>query len=181
MIAHVTRASANHFAPRRFAGLSAYVFLDPGAAPALSSLFSLLPGPVVTPSGTRDNFAKSGTVPEIPGQLEPIYVMDIPNQLNVPVKIDGMQQHEETHCIMPEWLACKSGSARAPLARSRPARIISAKLQNCAYRARIDKHKLMHWSYRKREKELELRLELWHDGISFCMCTSNMEEWLIAY
>ena len=45
-----------------------YSYIDPGAAPA----FSLLPGPVVTPSGTKDNSDKSGTVPEIPGQLEPM-------------------------------------------------------------------------------------------------------------
>ena len=72
-------------------------------------------------------------------------------------------------CIMPEWLACKLEwlGARPPSALPPGAYYIyiSAKLQNCAYRARIDKHKLMHWSYRKCEKELELRLELWHDGI----------------
>ena len=30
---------------------------------------------VVKPSGTRDKINKSGTVPEIPGQLEPMYML----------------------------------------------------------------------------------------------------------
>ena len=36
---------------------------------------SLLPAPVVTPSVTRDNFEKSGTVSEIPGQLGPMLII----------------------------------------------------------------------------------------------------------
>ena len=40
-----------------------------------AALSSLLPAPVVTPSGTRDNFKKSGTVPEIPEPMRYIHVM----------------------------------------------------------------------------------------------------------
>ena len=52
---------------------------------------SLLPGPVVTPSGTRDNFKKSGTVPEIPGQLEPMTLKQ-----PTTVKTKSIMQHGGT-------------------------------------------------------------------------------------
>ena len=32
---------------------------------------------VAEPSGTRDKCLKSGTVPEIPGQLEPMYILSV--------------------------------------------------------------------------------------------------------
>jgi len=38
---------------------------------------NLLPGQTIGPSGTRDKGKKSGTVPEIPGQLEPMEVFDM--------------------------------------------------------------------------------------------------------
>jgi len=40
----------------------------------LVQLTSLLPGQTIRPSGTWDKGKKSGTVPEIPGQLEPMYL-----------------------------------------------------------------------------------------------------------
>ena len=44
---------------------------------ACTRLISDLPGQIGRPSGTRDKVNKSGTVPEIPGQLEPMALFSL--------------------------------------------------------------------------------------------------------